>query len=236
MSDNGPEGQDKVGPLSRDVITDWVDSVSNPALEAIGRGDVWAFTGTNWTIAQLGVMNWFKWFIGEGGVRVPAIVVPPAGVDFARSGERTAEFATVKDISATILDYAGVERPGATYKGRDITPASGSTLRGFLQGKTEQPHDESYRHVLELFGNGYVVQGDYKAMMIREGMWGDGEWHLFDIRNDPGETTPIDNEKPELLADLKAHFESYREEKGLVPVSDNWSPWFGFVDLDTFNK
>lgn len=234
MSDNGPEGQGKVGPLSRDVVTDWVNSVSDPALEAIGRGDVWAFTGTDWTIAQLGVMNWFKWFIGEGGVRVPAIVVPPNGTEFARAGERTATFATVKDLPATILDYAGVDYPGESYKGRDITPASGSTLRSFLKGEADQPHDDTYRHVFELFGNGYVVQGNYKAMMIREGMWGDGEWHLYDIRNDPGETIPLDDEMPELLAELKAHFESYRDEKGLVPVAANWSPWFGFVDLETF--
>ncbi len=34
----------------------------------------------------------------------------------------------------------------------------------------------------ELFGNGYIVSGDYKAMRVRPGMYGDGQWHLYNIR------------------------------------------------------
>ena len=40
----------------------------------------------------------------------------------------------------------------------------------------------------ELFGNSYVIAGDYKAIRVRTGMYGDGKWHLYNIRNDPGET------------------------------------------------
>lgn len=73
-------------------------------------------------------------------------------------------------------------------------------------------------------------------MKVREGMWGDGHWHLFDILNDPGETNPIEDQHPELLADLIAHYEQHAKDKDIVPVSDNWSPWFGFVDLETFGQ
>lgn len=169
-------------------------------------------------------------------MRVPMIVIPPVGTAFARSGERTAEFATVKDISATILDYVGLSYPEETFRGREITPASGVTLREFMERETVKPHPDDDRYVFELFGNGYVVQGDYKAMMIREGMWGDGQWHLYDIRNDPGETRPINDENPELLAELVAHFEEYRARENLVTVADNWNPWYGFVDLETFDN
>jgi arylsulfatase len=56
-------------------------------------------------------------------------------------------------------------------------------------------------------------------------MYGDGEWHLYDIKNDPGETRPLEAEQPERLNNMIAIFESYAEEKGLVPVDDDWSPW-----------
>jgi len=85
--------------------------------------------------------------------------------------------------------------------------------------------------VFELFGNGYVVAGDYKAMKVRPAMFGDGQWHLYDIRNDPGETTPLDTAQADRLKRMVEIYERFAKEKGLVPVADNWSPWHGFVDL-----
>jgi hypothetical protein len=59
-------------------------------------------------------------------------------------------------------------------------------------------------------------------------MYGDGVWHLYDIRNDPGETTPLEAEQPERLAEMVALYQAYAEEKGIVPVRDDWSPWHSF--------
>jgi arylsulfatase len=56
-------------------------------------------------------------------------------------------------------------------------------------------------------------------------MYGDGEWHLYDIKNDPGETRPLEAEQPERLEKMIAIYEAYAEEKGIVPVADDWSPW-----------
>ncbi len=236
MSDNGPEGQDTEGPLSNERLAAWFDSVSNPDPLAIGDGDVYAFTGTNWSHAQAGSLGWYKWFVSEGGVRVPVVIVPPKNMEFALEGVRTAEFANVKDIPATILDVAGVSAPGGRYKGREITPASGTSLRPYLSGETESPHEPKSHYVFELFGNGYVVQGNFKALRVRKGMWGDGEWHLYDILNDPGETTPIEDQHPDKLAEFVEVYDSYITEKGLVEVSENWNPWYGFVDLEKFGS
>ncbi|WP_171239151.1 sulfatase-like hydrolase/transferase [Ruegeria sp. HKCCA5763] len=175
MSDNGPEGQDTEGPLSNEGLAAWFDSVSNPDPEAIGDGDVYAFTGTNWSHAQAGALGWYKWFVSEGGVRVPVVIVPPKNMEFAREGVRTSEFANVKDLPATILDLAGVSSPSDTYKGREIIPASGISLRPYLSGETDSTHNKDDHYVFELFGNGYVVQGNLKALRVRKGMWGDGE-------------------------------------------------------------
>ncbi len=179
MSDNGPEGQDTEGPLSNEELAQWFTSVSNPDINSVGNGDVWAFSGTNRSHAQTGAMDWFKWFVSEGGVRVPMIIVPPAASEFARGGVRTAEFASVKDVPSTILDYAGIAAPETEYKGRSIIPASGVSLRGYLTGSDERPRPKDSTYFFELFGNAYAVQGDFKALFVREGMWGSGEWNLY---------------------------------------------------------
>ena len=125
----------------------------------------------------------------------------------------------------TILDYAGVDHPGTEFKGRKITPPSGVSLRPFLAGKESSPRTEEEGVVFELFGNTYVMAGDYKAIRVRPGMYGDGEWHLYDIRNDPGETRPLEDEQPERLRNMISIYERYAEEKRIVPVADDWNPW-----------
>lgn len=56
-------------------------------------------------------------------------------------------------------------------------------------------------------------------------MWGDGEWHLYNITRDPGETTRIEADMPEKLDKLVATYERYVEERNVVPVDEEWNPW-----------
>jgi arylsulfatase len=127
------------------------------------------------------------------------IVVPPKNTAFKRSGEVTNEYAYAKELPMTILDYAGVDHPQIEFKGRKIAPPSGVSLRPYLEGKESSPRTEEEWVAFELFGNKYVVAGDYKAIRMRTGMYGDGKWHLYDIKKDPGETRPLQAEQPEQL-------------------------------------
>lgn len=88
-----------------------------------------------------------------------------------------------------------------------------------------RPRTEEEWVVFELFGNAYVMAGNYKAIRVRPGMYGDGKCHLYDIKKDPGETRPIEADQPERLRKMVAIYERYAKEKGLVPVADDWNPW-----------
>jgi arylsulfatase A-like enzyme len=79
----------------------------------------------------------------------------------------------------------------------------------------------------ELFGNGYVMQGELKAMKVRTGMFGDGEWHLYNVVNDPSETQPLEMEKPEKLTEMIALYESYKTKNNIMDVDADWSPFQG---------
>ena len=230
MSDNGPEGLDVQGELSDPAMTGWVESNFSQEFDHIGRGDAFSFIGTDFAYASTGGLQWWKWFIGEGGVRVPLVIVPPKNQEFVLESQISNEFVSVKDVPTTILDYAGVSHPQTDFKGRKIAAPSGVSTRPYLEGKISKPRTEDQSYVFELFGNSYVVAGDYKAIRVRTGMYGDGNWHLYDILQDPGETKPLESKEKRRLNDMIAIYEKFAKEKGLVPVKDNWNPWHGFLD------
>ncbi len=225
-TDNGPEGTGRRGELSASpAFLQFLNSAYSSEFDDIGQGNTFGFIEANWAGAANGSLQWWKWFIGEGGIRVPLIVIPPKNEAYARSGEMTNEYAYVKELPMTMLDYAGVDHPQTEFKGRELTPPTGVSLRPFLAGEEEAPRTEEEWVAFELFGNTYIVAGDYKAIRMRTGMYGDGEWHLYDIKKDPGETSPLDSEQPERLQKMIETYERYAEEKGIVPVADDWSPW-----------
>jgi len=225
--DNGPEGFDNRGKISNPALVKWVQANFSQEFEDIPRGNSMTFLGTDWAGAANGSLQWWKWFIGEGGIRVPMIVVPPKNTAFNRSGEMTNEYAFVKELPTTMLDYAGVDHPQTEFNGREVTPPSGVSLRPFLAGDESRPRTEEEWVAFELFGNTYVVAGDYKAIRVRPGMWGDGEWHLYNIKKDPGETRPLEAAQPDRLRKMVDIYEGYAKEKGIVPVADDWNPWEG---------
>ena len=75
-----------------------------------------------------------------------------------------------------------------------------------------------------------MVAGGYKAIRVRTGTYGDGKWHLYDIKRDPGETQPLDDEQPKRLKRLIGTYDKFAKKKGIVPVADERNPWHGFPD------
>ncbi|MGI9370793.1 MAG: arylsulfatase [Ruegeria sp.] len=225
MTDNGPEGTDFRGKLSNPLLNKWVLANFDQSLDAIGSADALWQIGSTWANATTGVLSFWKAYVSEGGVRVPIMVKPPEGFEFAGAGEATNAVMSVKDVPMTILDYAGVEASGKRYQSPGMVTPSGVSMRPFLEGKQDFVRGEDQWVAFELFGNTYVIQGNYKATRIRTGMFGDGEWHLYDIVADPGETTPLENDQPKKLEELKRLYGTYAEQMGVVTVAEDWNPW-----------
>ncbi len=88
MSDNGPEGTDVRGELSNAQATSGWPRISARHSRTSAGATSFGFIGTDWANASTGGLQWWKWFIGEGGVRVPLIIVPPQNKSFAKAGQR----------------------------------------------------------------------------------------------------------------------------------------------------
>lgn len=123
---------------------------------------------------------------------------------------------------------AEVERPATRYRDRVIVPASGVDLMPYLNGSKPKPRLPGEWMAFELMGNAYLIDGDFKVMRQRTGMWGDGQWHLFNIVKDPGETQRLDPKEPERLKQMVQRYDLYAKDKGIVPVADDWNPWSAF--------
>ena len=67
-------------------------------------------------------------------------------------------------------------------------------------------------------GGKWLRQGDYKALLIPL-PYGSGEWQLFNMAKDPGETEDLSEKQPQKMAELKAAWEQYSDEVGVVEIT-----------------
>ncbi|MGB0390688.1 MAG: arylsulfatase [Salibacteraceae bacterium] len=228
LTDNGPEGFEATHPKTGNPeMAKWIETQFDQSFEAVGTAESEHTIGVSWANAATGGLQWWKWFIGEGGIRVPMMIVPPGA--FSENNERSGNISnaviSVKDIPMTILDYAGVAHPQTQYKDRKIASPSGITAKPFLEGKTDVVRTEKDWYAFELFGNGYIMQGDYKAIKVREGMFGDGEWHLYNVVADPSEMNPLEEEMAERFESMKALYNDYAEANNIIEVDQAWNPF-----------
>jgi arylsulfatase len=124
-------------------------------------------------------------------------------------------FTTVMDILPTVLDLAGVQHPGETFRGRKVLKPRGKSWVPWLTGKADVVHDENAIHGWELFGQAAIRQGSWKAVWLPPPT-GNGEWLLFDLSKDPGETKNLSSSHPDKLNQLVKYWHEYEAETGTI--------------------
>jgi arylsulfatase len=181
------------------------------SLENIGRpGSNYAY-GIGFASGSGGPLDKYKFTVGEGGIRVPLIISGPG----IKPDQQSDAFAYVWDILPTVLNIAGVEFP-AEFQGRKIEPLRGRSMLGLLDGTKEAIYGEDEFVGGEMLNGKWMRQGNYKAVSIPEPE-GTGEWRLFDVVSDPGEANDLATEMPEKLEILKAAWNEYAADVGVIP-------------------
>ena len=213
FSDNGAEGN----PIQHLAGEEWLARRFDDRLENMGRRDSYVFYGPGWAQATTAPYRYFKTFPTEGGIRVPAIV------RFRGAGTAAPfqdAFASVMDVAPTLLDLAGASRPGSRYEGRDVLPMKGVSLLPFLEGKAESVHETDYVTGWELFGRRAIRQGDWKLVWLGE-PYGDGQWGLYDVAEDPAESNNLALEHPDRVRELETLWDAYAKDNGVIlPTRD----------------
>jgi arylsulfatase len=209
FSDNGANG----APMHMYPGTDeaWVERNSDNRFENWGRRGSRIAQGPGWAQASVTPFRLFKGFIAEGGIRSPLIMSGP-GVKGA--GEKVAAVAHVMDLAPTFLEIAGASYPD-TFEGRKIARLRGRSLVPVVTGASKEVHGEQDPIGWELLGWRAVRMGRWKITWIDE-PFGESEWQLFDLSNDPGETTDLSAANPKQLQRLLQEWNAYADEVGVI--------------------
>ena len=219
-SDNGAEGSPLIDPEGGSILTEWFDRVGyNADYNTLGeRGSFNAIGPSNATIAA-SPLTYYKFHANEGGLRVPLVMSGP-GVE--RVNEFTDEFVFVTDLAPTILELVDIEDHGGIWNQNDVEQIVGSDFSSFLSNNSDQIHSADEPIGYELGGNSALFKGDYK-LVINKMSQNETDWHLFNIKIDPGETKDLVNERPELLSEMMADYEAYAKENNVRDMPENYN-------------
>jgi arylsulfatase len=117
------------------------------------------------------------------------------------------------DLMPTFLEVAGGTYPG-TYNGHDIVPLQGISLMPLLKGEP----DEAFRDRevgWEAYGMDAYRRGDWKVMRLPE-PYGNGEWQLYHLAEDPGEMNNLAVQYPDLTMELTQSWKEYAKTNGVI--------------------
>jgi arylsulfatase len=205
MSDNGADGNSpEVLPRNKE----WIAAEYDNSFDNMGRPDSYIWYGAQW--GQVSATPWPMWkgYPTQGGLLVPAILSLP-GKD--AKGEINHEFFHVMDIMPTFLELAGIDVPKSPYNGREIFEVQGVSMVPGLNGNAPENRVVGW----ELYGRSAVRMGDWKIRLM-EPPYGPGEWQLFNLTEDPTETTDLASKEPEKLKQLLAEWDKYVQRNGVI--------------------
>jgi len=180
------------------------------SLENIGNPGSNQSYGIGFASGSGGPLDKFKMTVGEGGIRVPLLISGPG----IKAGYQSDAFAYVWDIMPTILDIAGMEYP-SQFDGLKIEPMRGRSIVGLLDGSKKSIYDKKEFVGGEMGDGKWMRQGNLKAVMV-PAPYGTGDWQLFDVVDDPGEANDLSKKMPDKLETLKAAWEQYASDVGVV--------------------
>lgn len=209
-SDNGPE-YSTIGrtspPALRAFERVWMAIEGwDTKTENLGLPSSIAAIGPEWAQVSAAPFDLFKFSAAEGGVRVPLVIagpnVAPVGLVHGR--------AHVVDIAPTLLQLAQVPYDKAAFRGRSLGP--------ILTGEAREVYAETEPTAIEVSGAAAVYRGRWKITRTPAPA-SDGQWRLYDVVADPGETTDRAADEPKLFQEMLAEYRTYANEVGVFELA-----------------
>lgn len=209
-SDNGPEFNrgDNDGRLA---FWMWLNGY-HVDLEGLGQEGSWGFIGPEWANAAASPGALFKFYATEGGIRAPLIMAGPGISQMTVDSP-----AMVTDVAPTLLALADVDPLSNAEKsmtGRSLVPV--------LSGEQDSVYGEQDIRAIEVSGNSALYLGDYKIVRSVPPV-GDGEWKLFNMVLDPGESQDLSDALPDVKAILLEAYNGYAEEMGVLEMPEGYN-------------
>ncbi|PSJ44941.1 arylsulfatase [Zobellella endophytica] len=206
ISDNGADGNT---PLDLPGNREWIAANFDNSWDNLGKKGSYIDYGAQWAQVGSTPFPYFKGMTSQGGIAVPAIVRYPGAV--TQPGKISSEVAHVMDVMPTLLELAGAEHPGNTYKGKKIHPMEGLSFLPALRDEALPKRAIGW----ELFGRRALRSGDWKLVWMTK-PYGAGEWQLYNLAKDPAEKQDLSRQEPEKLAELLKEWEAYVKRNNVL--------------------
>lgn len=205
VSDNGAEGFVR---FNYGAESGFDNSVVN-----VGTSSSYHYVGPRWAEVSAAPFHLWKDTAGEGATTAPAIVKLP----YQTKAQSTHHgFASVLDVFPTVLDYANIAVPQGQYKGRQVNTPSGYSWKPLLENKAQAIRPVNFSFADELHGNKYARQGDWKVVLQdNPATLGTGNWELYNLKNDRGETQNLAQSNPAKLQELVDVYNKYTQQNGV---------------------
>jgi len=161
--------------------------------------------------AAAGPSSFFKFYAGEGGLRVPLII---AGKNIPIAQKRAA-FSFVTDVTPTILALAGIEEKSTP------TPMTGRNLLPAIKQDSILVYQKDEPIGVEAAGHAALFKGDFKLTRNARPL-GDFKWRLYNIKEDPGEMNDLALSHPQLFAELIKDYADYSKKMGVLEMGTQY--------------
>jgi len=218
LSDNGPEGNDIENGLADN--REWLPSNFDQSFENMGKANSYVALSRGWAHVSAGPLSQYKSFLGEGGVRVPAIISYPKSI---RPNSRMSSLTSIMDIAPTLMTFANVPMiQDYSMHGRSAADALSEP------NLAERGRDNL---AMETYGNKAIWENDWKLIWS----WETKKWELFNLQQDPGETNDLSMLYPARVESMVRLFSEFAEENEVV-VLDSEVGYARYADqITSFN-
>lgn len=213
FSDNGATAAE---PYDNAFGRRWLQSNYHREVETLGEKGSWVAAGSHWGRVSNTPLDGTKFSSGEGGVRVPLII---SGFPSIAPGTVNREFAYITDLAPTLLAIAGLEPPVVVADGQTMT---GKSLLSALAEGAAPLYSSEEVIGYEFSGNSALYRGDYK-LVRNQPPAGDRQWRLYNITEDPAETTDLRERMPQRYQVMLADYDAYAKDNGVLPMPENYA-------------
>ncbi|MGL3820816.1 arylsulfatase [Sphingopyxis sp. R3-92] len=206
LADNGAEALD-IETTGAEMLGRYAKGADNSFANR-GAATSYLTYGAGWAQAATAPSWLTKGYQSEGGTRAVAFI-SGAGIPHRQGAD--AQYLSVADIAPTLLDLAGADAGATDVEGRKVRPITGRSWTAWLRDAAARIYGPEDGVGAELFGSRAYRRGDWKITDT-----GDGEWRLFNIARDPGETRDLSLDDPERKAVLAAAWDQYARDAGVI--------------------
>ncbi len=230
-SDNGASGEGGLEGTHNEMLV--LNGIAKtPFEENMKFIDEWGTTETDnhyhagWAMAGNTPFKYFKQSSHNGGITDPLIVHWPNGIQ--AKGELRTQYHHIIDIAPTFLDVAGVPF-AAEVDGVQQMPLDGVSMRySFDNAAAPTAHPIQY---YEMFGNRAIYADGWKAVVLHGNRmpwvvagtfdFARDTWELYNLEEDPTETTDLAAREPAKLEELKKKWDEEALKYNVYPLYDD---------------